>query len=77
MTGRMRYGNNEYTIPAAPPLQALAELDAAARALDDLYARANELTLDMDEQTRTIRVRLDDGDGVRTLTPTQLFALLV
>ena len=50
-----------YVIPDTPPAEVLAELDAAARALDELTARAAELTLGMDEQTRSLRIELDDG----------------
>lgn len=65
-----------YAIPDQPPSDALAELDAAARALDVLSQRAAHLTLGMDEQTRSLRIDLDDGVTVSALTPTQLFALL-
>ena len=65
-----------YVIPEAPPAEVLAELDAAAQALDELSARAAVLSLGMDEQTRGLRIELDDDGDVRRLTPTQLFALL-
>ena len=65
-----------YLIPESPPAEALAELDAAARTLDTLLVRAAQLTLGMDEQTRGLRIDLDDGDESRRLTPTQLFDLL-
>ena len=64
-----------YVIPSTPPAEVLAELDAAARALDALTARAAELTLAMDEQAR-LRIDLHDDRGRRALTPTELFALL-
>jgi len=64
-----------YPIPDAPPAEVLAELDAAARVLDELSARAAELTLGMD-QTGSLRIELDDGAGQTMLTPTQLFDLL-
>ena len=63
-------------IPDEPPPDALAELDVAARALDKLAQRSARLTLGMDEQTRTIKIELDEGAGATTLTPTQLFTLL-
>ncbi len=72
----MKYGATEYEIPAAPPLEALAELDAAATALDALLARAAELTLRMDEQTGSLCIELDEGAGARSISPTQLFGLL-
>jgi hypothetical protein len=65
-----------YPIPEVPPAEVLAELDAAARALEELSARAARLSLDMDEQTRGLRIELDDAGDVRRLTPTQLFGLL-
>ena len=72
----MKYGATDYEIPAAPPLEALAELDAAAGALDALFARAAELTLHMDEQTGSLRIEFDEGGGARRISPTQLFGLL-
>jgi len=63
-------------IPDRPPPDALAELDAAARALDVLSGRDLRLTLDLDERTRALRIELDDGAGTTRLSPTQLFALL-
>jgi len=65
-----------YPIPDSPPAEMLAELDSAARALDELSARAAQLTLGMDEQTRSLRIELSDAGDVRRLTPTQLFGLL-
>lgn len=65
-----------YAIPEQPPLDALAELDTAARALDRLSQRGARVTFGTDEQTRTLRVELTEGSGVRALTPTELFALL-
>ena len=65
-----------YAIPAAPPPDLLAELDAAAAALDELAARAAELRLEMDPQARTLHIELDDCGDVRRLSPTQLFDLL-
>ena len=65
-----------YLIPEVPPAEVLAELDAAARALDELSARAAQLTLGMDEHTRGLRIEVQDGDATRRLSPTQLFDLL-
>jgi GAF domain-containing protein len=65
-----------YVIPSTPPTELLAELDAAAAALDRLTARAAELTLQMDEQVHRLRIGLQDDRGPRTLTPTELFGLL-
>jgi len=66
----------DYVLSAAPPAEALAELDAAARALEGLAARGVSLTLRMDERAGTLLVELDEGEGARALTPTELFALL-
>lgn len=65
-----------YVIPESPPAEVLAELDAAARALDELSARAAQLTLGMDERTRSLRIELDDAGELRRLTPRDLFGLL-
>jgi hypothetical protein len=66
-----------YVIPPTPPAEVLAELDAAADALDELFARAAELTLAMDEQARRLRIELrEDGGRTRELSPTELFGLL-
>ena len=71
----MRY-SSQYVIPDQPPAEVLAELDAAARVLDELTARAAELTLGMDEQTRSLRIDFHDGGRSRRLAPVQLLELL-
>jgi hypothetical protein len=68
--------SSAYSIPETPPAELLAELDAAAEALDELTARAAELTLAMDEESRRLRIELRSHGERRTLTPTQLFELL-
>jgi hypothetical protein len=68
--------HSPYEIPEQPPPDALAELDAAASALDALALRAASVTFGTDERTRALRIELDEGTGAATLTPTQLFALL-
>jgi hypothetical protein len=65
-----------YAIPELPPAELLAELDGAGEALDELTARAAELTLAMDEESRRVRIELRSDGELRTLTPTQLFELL-
>jgi hypothetical protein len=65
-----------YTIPETPPAELLAELDAASVVLDRLTARAAELTLAMDEETRSLRIGLAERGSDVELTPSQLFALL-
>ena len=64
------------TTPETPPADLLAELDAAARALDELRGRAAELTLAMDEQARQLRIELIEGGVAQRLTLRQLFGLL-
>lgn len=68
--------SSPYTIPGAPPAEVLAELDAAARALDELTARAAQLTLAMDEQAQQVRIELVEEGRSRRLRPSQLFGLL-
>ncbi len=65
-----------YAIPETPPAELLAELDAAARALDELTTRAAELTLAVDEQTRRLRIELTEDGATRQLSPRRLFELL-
>ena len=64
------------TIPETPPADLLTELDAAARALDELRRRAAELTLAMDEQARQLRIELIEDGVTHRLTPRELFDLL-
>ena len=65
-----------YSIPEAPPAELLAELDAAAAALDELTARAAELTLAMDEESRRLEIEFRSRGERRLLTPAELFRLL-
>ena len=65
-----------YTIPETPPAELLAELDAAARALDELTARAAQLTLVLDAQARRLQIELVEDGTSRRLRPRQLFDLL-
>ena len=53
-----------------------AALDAAARSLEELFERGSELSLDLDVQSGRLRILLDDEEGRRRLTPSQLFELL-
>jgi hypothetical protein len=68
--------SSQYMIPDHPPAELLAELDAAARVIDQLTARAAELTLGMDEQTRSLRIELKQGDATCRVAPTQLLDML-
>lgn len=65
-----------YSIPARPPDDLLAELHAAGRRLDELSAQAIRLVLEMDEQTRSLRIDAVDEDGARRLSPRELLELL-
>lgn len=65
-----------YTIPDTPPAEVLAELDAAARALDELTERAAQLTLVTDAQSRRLRIELHEAGASQQLSPRQLFELL-
>ena len=65
-----------YSIPDAPPASLLAELDAAARTLDELAHRAVRLTLALDEQARQLRIELHEDGTSRQLSPRDLFDLL-
>ena len=65
-----------YTIPERPPAELLAELDAAAAALDRLAERAAELTLATDAENRRLRIELHEDGRSQQLSPRQLFDLL-
>jgi hypothetical protein len=65
-----------YSLPGTPPVELLAQLDAAAEALDRLTARAAQLMLAIDERAVGRRIELHEADASRPLTPTQLFDLL-
>lgn len=74
MTGRsMTY---QTTDPTTPPEDVLAALDAAALSLAALDARGARLALAMDELRPGLRITLEEGEGERRLTPTELFELL-
>ncbi len=77
MTGRSTKPEpSHHTIPASPPADVLAELDAAARALVELEARGGRIALSLDDRAAGLRIALEDRGSVRQLTPTQLFDLL-
>ncbi len=63
-------------IPAVPPPEVLAELDAAVAALDALAARAAEIRLVLDEQACSLRLELREGGTARALSPAELLDLL-
>jgi hypothetical protein len=64
------------TIPGSPPAELLAELDAAARTLDELTQRAARLTLALDEHAGQLRIELHEDGTSRQLSPRELFDLL-
>jgi hypothetical protein len=68
--------SSPYVIPQVPPAEVLAELDAAAEALDELTARAAQLTFAMDEQSQRVQIELVQDGSRRRLSPRQLFKLL-
>ena len=65
-----------YMIPEAPPVELLAELDAAARTLDELTHRAARLTLALDDHAPRLRIELHEDGTSRPLSPRELFDLL-
>lgn len=67
---------SHHTIPASPPADVLAELDAAARARAELEARGGRIALSLDDRAAGLRIALEERGSVRQLTPTQLFDLL-
>ena len=65
-----------YTIPARPPAELRDELDAAARALDELTHRAAQLTFALDVHAPRLRIELHEDGTSRRLSPRDLFDLL-
>ena len=65
-------------IPASPPPEVLAEVDAAWARAADLAAENRELHFRRDEHTgRTIiEVRTLDGEVLRTIPPARMFAVM-
>ena len=64
--------------PATPPPEALAELDKAARVLDELSAKQVNLHFEVDDKTDRIRVQVKDGSGnvMREIPTTKLLDVL-
>jgi hypothetical protein len=65
-------------IPAAPPPEVLAEVEAAWERADRLASQNRELHFRRDEQSgRTIiEVRTLDGEVLRTIPPSKLFDVM-
>lgn len=75
ITGRMTSTTpSSPTVGETPPPEALAELDAAARVLQELERSGAELALATD--AGGLRVELREGGAVRTLSPRALLDLL-
>jgi uncharacterized FlaG/YvyC family protein len=53
----------ETGFPASPPPEALAELDKAARVIDELAAKQVNLHFEVDDAAHRIRVQVRDGNG--------------
>jgi hypothetical protein len=64
--------------PATPPPEALAELDKAARVLDELSTKQVNLHFEMDDATNRIRVQVKDASGnvMREIPATKLLDVL-
>jgi hypothetical protein len=60
-------------IPAAPPPDALREVDRAAARAEELWRDERELHFEMDEKSRRVIVQVRDLDGqaIRTIPPSE------
>ena len=65
-------------IPAAPPEDALREVDRAAARADELWRDKRELHFAMDEDSGRVIVQVRDLDGrvVRTIPPSEALDIL-
>ena len=65
-------------IPAAPPEDALREIDRAAARAAELWADKRELHFEMDEDSGRVIVQVRDLDGrvIRTIPPSQALDVL-
>jgi FlaG protein len=65
-------------IPASPPPEVLAEVDAAWERAAELAAANRELHFSRDEQTgrMIIEVRTLDGEVLRTIPPSRVFDVI-
>jgi hypothetical protein len=71
-------GFPELGFPASPPPEALAELDKAARVLDELAKKQVSLHFEVDDASSKIRVQVRDGGGnvLREIPNTKLLDVL-
>jgi flagellar protein FlaG len=65
-------------IPAAPPEDALREVDRAAARADELWRDKRELHFAMDEDSGRVIVQVRDLDGrvIRTIPPSEALDIL-
>jgi flagellar protein FlaG len=65
-------------IPAAPPEDALREVDRAAARADELWRDKRELHFEMDEHSGRVIVQVRDLDGrvIRTIPPSEALDIL-
>ena len=67
-----------FGFPATPPPEALAELDKAARVLDELTTKQVDLHFEVDAASDRIHVQVRDGQGnvLREIPATKLLDVL-
>ena len=65
-------------IPAAPPVDALREVDRAAARAEELWSEQRELHFAMDEDSGRVIVQVRDLDGrvIRTIPPSEALDVL-
>jgi hypothetical protein len=65
-------------IPAAPPVDALREVDRAAARAEELWNEQRELHFEMDEDSGRVIVQVRDLDGrvIRTIPPSEALDVL-
>jgi flagellar protein FlaG len=65
-------------IPAAPPVDALREVDRAAERADELWREKRELHFAMDEDSGRVIVQVRDLDGrvIRTIPPSEALDIM-
>jgi hypothetical protein len=68
----------DFGFPASPPPEALAELDKAARVLDELATKQVNLHFEVDDAKGKIQVQVRDGSGnvLREIPSTKLLDVL-
>ena len=68
----------DFGFPATPPPEALAELDKAARVLDELSSKQVNLHFEVDDSSSKIHVQVRDGSGnvLREIPATKMLDVL-